>query len=296
MQDNIPLTGSIVALITPMSYDNKVDYKALKSLVEFHIENNTSAIASVGTTGESATLDNNEHLAVIKKTIEFAKDRIPVIAGTGANSTAEAIYLTKSAQNIGANYVLLVAPYYNMPTQEGLYQHYKTIAQASDIAQILYNVPSRTVTDLEVATVARLAEIDNIIGIKDATGKLEIAKQLINKCPKDFLFYSGDDKTALDFIALGGNGGISVSANIVPDKVAKAYQLAIDKDIVGAKIIDNEISFLHDDLFIEPNPIPVKWALHLMGKCEANIRLPLTELSIEYRDIISKGLAKLALL
>ncbi len=296
MQNNYTLTGSIVALITPMSNNNQVDYKALKSLVEFHIENGTSAIVSVGTTGESATLDNSEHLTVIKKTIEFAKSRIPIIAGTGANSTTEAIMLTKSAQSAGADYALLVTPYYNRPTQEGLYQHYKAVANASSIAQILYNVPSRTAVDLEVETVARLAKIDNIIAIKDATGDLNVARKLIEKCPKDFLFYSGDDKTAIDFIALGGNGGISVSANVVPDKVAKAYELAINKDLTGAKIIDDEISCLHDDLFIEPNPIPVKWALHLMGKCEADIRLPLTELSMKYKDIINKDLTKLALL
>jgi dihydrodipicolinate synthase (EC 4.2.1.52) len=230
MRINHPLTGSMVALITPMFEDGSVDFVALESLVEFHITSGTQAIISMGTTGESATLNHTEHVEVMRRTIEFSKGRIAVIAGTGANSTTEAITLTKAAKEMGADACLLVTPYYNKPTQEGLYQHYKLIASSVDIDQILYNVPGRTAVDLSVDTAVRLSKIDNIIGIKDATGDLSVAKALIDQCPDDFLLYSGDDATAVEFILMGGHGGISVSANVAPKLVSDAYNAAMDGD------------------------------------------------------------------
>ena len=281
------IKGSIVALITPMLDDGRVDYEALNKLVLWHIKSGTNAIVSMGTTGESATLDNAEHLQVIKKTIEFANGKIPIIAGTGANSTSEALYLTQEAKKIGVDACLLVTPYYNKPTQEGLYQHYKLIAEQVEIPQILYNVPGRTAVDMLPETIIRLSKIKNIVGIKDATGDLEIAKQLINTLKDNFLIYSGDDATALDFIKMGGDGGISVSANICPFEVANIYKLAFS-DYNTALLINNKIQDLHQDLFIESNPIPVKWALFAMERCSDNIRLPLTKLS----EIPAKKLAQ----
>jgi len=291
-----PLTGSMVAIITPMFEDGSVDFEALRALVEFHIESDTRAIVSVGTTGESATIPAHEHINVMQQTIDFASGRIPVIAGTGANSTSEAIELTKEAKRIGADACLLVTPYYNKPTQEGLYLHHKTIADSVEIDQILYNVPSRTAVNMSVETTVRLSAIDNIIGIKDATGDLEIAKDLISKCPDDFLLYSGDDDTCVEFILLGGHGGISVTANIVPKEVSKAYDAAIAKDTELARSINRKISCLHRDLFIESNPIPAKWAMHRMGKCQKGIRLPLTELSEQAKLVIEEDLSLLGVI
>lgn len=290
------LTGSMVALITPMLADGSVDFVALESLVNFHIKSGTRAIVSVGTTGESATLNQAEHIEVMGKTIEFAGGRIPIIAGTGANSTTEAITLTKAAKEIGADACLLVTPYYNKPTQEGLYQHYKTIAEAVDIAQILYNVPNRTAVDLAVETVLRLVSIKNIIGVKDATGNLNIAQDLIKKCPDDFLLYSGDDATAVEFILLGGHGGISVSANVAPKMVAEAYQAAIMGERDLAESINARLASLHQHLFIESNPIPVKWALSKMNKCTHGIRLPLTKLSAPAQTLITQDLLSLEII
>ena len=286
------LTGSIVALITPMHRGGEIDYDSLNRLIEFHISNNTSAIVSVGTTGESATLSKSEHLAILKHTISFSNGRIPIIAGTGSNSTAEAIELSAEAQYLGANAVLLVTPYYNRPTQEGLYQHYYAISKAVSVDQILYNVPSRTSVDLEVETVVRLSQINHIIGLKDATGDLSVAKRLIEQCPDDFLLYSGDDATAVDFISLGGHGGVSVTANVVPGRLSRIYQLALLGQITKAKLLNKEITCLHKDLFIESNPIPVKWVLHEMGLCCSDIRLPLTLLSEQYKIIIKQDLEK----
>lgn len=288
-----PLTGAMVALITPMLEDASIDFDALATLVEFHIDNNTKAIISMGTTGESATLNHTEHIEVIKKTIEFAKGRIAIIAGTGANSTFEAIELTQAAKDMGADAALLVTPYYNKPTQEGLYQHYKAIAEAVDIDQILYNVPSRTAVDLSVETAVRLSVIDNIIGIKDATGDLSIAQALIDECPKDFLLYSGDDATAVKFILMGGHGGISVTSNVVPKEVSNAYQAAFEDDKKTAQDLNANLCDLHQHLFIESNPIPVKWAMYKMGKCESGIRLPLTKLSQKARPVLEQDLVNL---
>jgi 4-hydroxy-tetrahydrodipicolinate synthase len=290
LQISHPLTGSMVALITPMYENGDVDFDALEKLVNFHIESGTRAIVSVGTTGESATLNHDEHIEVMKKTIEYSNGRIPVIAGTGANSTSEAIELTQAAKDINADACLLVTPYYNKPTQEGLYQHYKKIAESVEIDQILYNVPGRTGVDMSVDTITKLANIPNIIGVKDATGDLNIAKSLIEKCPESFILLSGDDGTAIDFILLGGHGGISVTANVVPEILSKAYDLAIRGNSDKAKVIDLKISNLHSHLFLESNPIPVKWAMHKMGYCERGIRLPLTLLSFDSQKIIEEDL------
>jgi len=291
-----PLTGSMVALITPMYENGDVDFDALEKLVNFHIESGTKAIVSVGTTGESATLNHDEHIEVMKKTIDYSNGRIPVIAGTGANSTSEAIELTQAAKDINADACLLVTPYYNKPTQEGLYQHYKKIAESVEIDQILYNVPGRTGVDMSVDTIARLTNITNIIGVKDATGDLNVARSLIEKCPESFILLSGDDGTAIDFILMGGHGGISVTANVVPKLLSTAYDLAIRGNADKAKEIDLEISNLHSHLFIESNPIPVKWAMHKMGFCENGIRLPLTKLELDSRKIIEADLQNQGLL
>ena len=296
MNSNHSFLGSSVALITPMFDDGEVDYASLENLIDFHIDAGTSSIVSVGTTGESATLGVKEHLKVIKYTIEYAAKRIPVIAGTGANSTSEAIELTQKAKNLGADACLLVTPYYNKPTQEGLYQHFKLIAETVDIDQLLYNVPGRTAVDMSVDTTLRLTEIENIIGIKDATGDLSVIKQLVERCPEDFLLLTGDDATALDFILCGGHGGISVTANIVPKELQKVYLSAIAGQSDLAKELNNKLESLHEHLFLEANPIPVKWALHKMGKCHKGIRLPLLVLSDEYQPVILADLEKLELI
>ena len=295
MNNNHSFLGSSVALITPMFDDGAIDYVALDNLIDFHIDAGTTSIVSVGTTGESATLGVKEHLKVIKHTIEYAAKRIPVIAGTGANSTSEAIELTQKAKNLGADACLLVTPYYNKPTQEGLYQHFKLIAETVDIDQLLYNVPGRTAVDMSVDTTLRLTEIENIIGIKDATGDLSVIKQLVERCPEDFLLLTGDDATALDFILCGGHGGISVTANIVPKELQKVYLSAISGQSELAKELNKKLESLHEHLFLEANPIPVKWALHKMGKCHKGIRLPLLVLSDEYQSVILADLEKLEL-
>ena len=295
MNSNHSFLGSSVALITPMFDDGEVDYASLENLIDFHIDAGTSSIVSVGTTGESATIGIPEHLHVIEHTIEYAAKKIPVIAGTGANSTSEAIELTQEAKNLGADACLLVTPYYNKPTQEGLYQHFKLIAETVDIDQLLYNVPGRTAVDMSVDTTLRLTEIENIIGIKDATGDLSVIKQLVERCPEDFLLLTGDDATALDFILCGGHGGISVTANIVPKELQKVYLSAISGQSDLAKELNKKLESLHENLFLEANPIPVKWALHKMGKCHKGIRLPLLVLSDEYQSVILADLEKLEL-
>ena len=288
--------GSNVALITPMFDDGAVDYDALNNLIDFHIDAGTSSIVSVGTTGESATVGVKEHLKIIKHTIQYAARRIPIIAGTGANSTSEAIELTQEAKNLGADACLLVTPYYNKPTQEGLFHHFKLIADSVDIDQILYNVPGRTAVNMSVETTARLSEISNIIGIKDATGDLTIIRELVKSCPEDFLLLTGDDATALDFLLLGGHGGISVTANVTPKELQKVYMTAIAGNAEVARQDNKELTNLHQNLFLESNPIPVKWALHKMGLCSKGIRLPLLELSSEFRPVIENDLKELNLL
>ena len=296
MNKNHSFVGSNVALITPMFDDGSVDYESLNNLIEFHIDAGTSSIVSVGTTGESATVGVKEHLKILDHTIKYAARRIPIIAGTGANSTSEAIELTQEAKNFGADACLLVTPYYNKPTQEGLFQHFKLIAESVSIDQILYNVPGRTAVDMSVDTTSRLSEISNIIGIKDATGNLSVIKELVAKCPEDFLLLTGDDATAIDFLLFGGHGGISVTANVTPKELQKAYLAAIAGNTELAKKLNEGLSGLHKNLFIESNPIPVKWALHKMGKCDNGIRLPLLELSNECKTVLENDLKELNLI
>jgi 4-hydroxy-tetrahydrodipicolinate synthase len=271
--------GSIVAIVTPMSNDGSVDFDALKKLVEFHHREGTDAIVSVGTTGESATLSMEEHATVIRKTIEFANGAIPVIAGTGANSTTEALELTENAKAAGAQACLLVTPYYNKPPQEGLYQHFRKIAESVDIPQILYNVPGRTSVDMTPETTARLAEIDNIIGTKEAHGTVERIRQLVSLCPSEFRIFTGDDSTAMESILAGANGNISVTANVAPALMHQMCQAALDGDETTAREIEARLSDLNSKLFIESSPIPVKWALARMGYIQTGIRLPLVPMS-----------------
>ncbi len=275
--------GSMVAVVTPMQAgvrpDTELDHQALEKLLEFHIEQGTDAIVSVGTTGESATLTEKEHCAVIKEMVEIVNGRVPVIAGTGANSTIEAIALTNCAKKVGADACLLVTPYYNKPTQEGLYQHYKAVAEAVDIPQILYNVPGRTACDMLPETVIRLAPIENIIGVKEATADLTRVKQIREGTSDDFLLLSGDDETTKDFILEGGDGTISVTANVAPKAMHEMCALALKGDVEGATKIDETLIGLHQKLFIESNPIPVKWAVYKMGLIQAGIRLPMTWMS-----------------
>lgn len=271
--------GSMVALVTPMHVDGSLDWDALRRMVDFQIDNGTTAIVSVGTTGESPTLDMDEHCEVMRRTVEYARGRVPVIGGTGANSTTEAIELTDCAKRAGVAACLLVTPYYNKPTQEGLYLHHKAIAEAVDIPQILYNVPGRTACDMQAATVARLAAVPNIIGIKEATGKLDRARELLKLVPKSFELYSGDDATALDFMLLGGRGVISVTTNVAPRAMQDMCAAALRGDEKTARPINDRLMGLHQHLFDEANPIPVKWVLQQMKLIESGIRLPLTPLS-----------------
>ncbi|MBB5212256.1 4-hydroxy-tetrahydrodipicolinate synthase [Microbulbifer hydrolyticus] len=284
------ISGSMVALATPMFADGSLDWDKLHDLVEWHIEQGTRALVAVGTTGESATLDVHEHLEVIRRVVDQVAGRIPVIAGTGANSTTEAIELTATAAKCGADACLLVTPYYNKPTQEGLYQHFKTVAKAVDIPQILYNVPGRTAVDMLPETVQRLSAVSNIVGIKEATGDLERARQVIELVPEDFAVYSGDDATAVELMLLGGHGNISVTANVAPAAVAQMCEAALAGDAETARAINQRIDILHKTLFVESNPIPVKWALKEMGRIDSGIRLPLTSLSSGYHSVVREAL------
>jgi len=272
------ITGSIVALVTPMRADGAVDHEALAKAVDRVIEAGSAAIVSVGTTGESATLDVDEHTDVIRRTIDVAAGRVPIIAGTGANSTAEAIHLTEAAKAAGADAALLVTPYYNKPPQEGLYRHFKAVAEAVDIPQILYNVPGRTAVDMLPATVERLAELPAIVGIKEAKGDLDRVRELVALGLPDFALYSGDDATARDSILLGFDGDISVTANVAPEGMARMCAAALAGDAETAAAIDADLAALHGALFVEPNPIPVKWALAELGLIDEGIRLPLVPL------------------
>lgn len=286
------ITGSIVALATPMEESGAVDWAALDKLVEMHIENGTASIVAMGTSGESATLDTQEHLAVIEYVVKVVAGRIPVIAGTGANSTTEAIHLTQAAQKLGADAVLLVTPYYNKPTQEGLYLHHKAIAESASIPQILYNVPGRTACDMLPETVERLAVFDNIVGIKEATGSIERAKDIIARVGDRMAVYSGDDETAYLLMLAGGKGNISVTANIAPALMAKLCQLAIAGEVEQATALNTHLMNLHKAMFVESNPIPVKWAMHEMGLVGPAIRLPLTPLSEPLREPLRNVLSE----
>jgi 4-hydroxy-tetrahydrodipicolinate synthase len=283
-------SGSMVALVTPMRADGSLDDDSLRKLVEFHIDQGTDAIVAVGTTGESATLSVKEHTDVIRKVVEQVNGRIPVIAGTGANSTSEAIELTQSAKELNVDAVLLVAPYYNKPTQEGMYLHFKAIAEAVDIPQILYNVPGRTASDLLPETVGRLSEISNIIGIKEATGDISRVQQIKQLSVDDFELYTGEDANTVDFILAGGCGVISVTANVTPALMHEMCIAALSGDEALAREINQKMVALHQFLFVEANPIPVKWALSEMGMIPEGIRLPMTVLSEKYHQPVRDAL------
>ena len=288
--------GSIVALVTPMHDNGEVDFSALRRLVDWHLAQGTHGIVSVGTTGESPTLTVPEHLDVIRVTVEQVAGKIPVIAGAGANSTSEAIALTAEAKALGADATLQVVPYYNKPTQEGLYQHFRTVADSCDLPIILYNVPGRTVADLSNETVLRLAGVKNIVGIKDATGDLTRGKALISGAPKDFVVLSGDDETATALMLAGAMGSVSVTANIVPKKMARLCELAINKKVSESSALDATLQALHRGLFVEPNPTCPKWALNAMGLIDKGIRLPMLPLSNEAAPALRQILNNLELL
>ena len=284
------IQGSIVALVTPMDESGAVDKESLKKLVEFHIEQGTDALVAVGTTGESATLDEEEHCDAVKSVIDFVGGRIPVIAGTGANSTTEAITLTRRAKEAGADACLIVTPYYNKPTQEGLFLHHKAISDAVDIPQILYNVPGRTACDMLPETVGRLSHVDNIVGVKEATGDLSRIKKIRDLTGPDFAIYTGDDATSREFCLLGGNGTITVTGNVAPRLVHEMIVAAMKGDRETALAIDTKLVALHEKLFIQSNPIPVKWALVEMGLMRKGIRLPLTWLTEDCFDAVRNAL------
>ncbi|MBW0117621.1 4-hydroxy-tetrahydrodipicolinate synthase [Pseudonocardia abyssalis] len=290
------ITGSLVALVTPMREDGAVDHEALAKVVDRAIEGGTAAIVSVGTTGESATLDVAEHTDVIRRTIDVAAGRVPVIAGTGANSTAEAIHLTAAAKRAGADGALLVTPYYNKPPQEGLYRHFRAIAEAVDIPQYLYNVPGRTAVDMLPSTVERLASVHNIVGLKEALGDLDRVRDLVALALPDFALYSGDDGTARASILAGFHGDISVTANVAPEMMARMCAAALAGDAELAALIDGDLAALHRALFSEPNPIPVKWALAELGLIPPGIRLPLVPLDEVHHDDVRAALRSAGLL
>lgn len=284
------IQGSIVALVTPMDESGAVDWASLQKLVEFHIEQGTDALVAVGTTGESATLDEDEHCGVIKAIVDYARGRIPVIAGTGSNSTTEAITLTRRAKEVGANACLIVTPYYNKPTQEGLYLHYKAISVAVDIPQILYNVPGRTACDMLPGTVGRLSRLDNIVGVKEATGDLARIKTIRDLAGPDFAIYSGDDATSRECCLMGGDGTITVTGNVAPKLMHEMIMAAIKGDADTALARDNKLAGLHKQLFIQANPIPVKWAVAEMGLMGKGIRLPLTWLTEDCYDAVRQAM------
>jgi 4-hydroxy-tetrahydrodipicolinate synthase len=284
------LKGSLVAIVSPMFEDGSLDLAALRRLIDWHIAEGTDGIVVVGTTGESPTVDFEEHCQLIKTTVEHVAGRAPVIAGTGANSTSEAMELQAFARKAGADLCLSVVPYYNKPTQEGLYRHFKAIAEAVDIPMIMYNVPSRTVCDMQNDTALRLAQVPNIVGIKDATANLERGADLIRRAPKGLAIYSGDDATTLALLLIGGDGVISVTANVAPGLMHEMCTAAFAGDLPKARAINNKLLGLHRHLFVEGNPIPVKWVLEEMGMIEGGIRLPLTPLSSSFHDLLRGAL------
>ena len=285
-----PIFGSIVALVTPMHEDGSVDYDTLRKLVDWHIAEGTNCIGVVGTTGESPTVNVEEHREIIRVAVEQAAGRVPIMAGAGANSTQEAIELSEYCKKVGADCTLQVVPYYNKPTQEGIYKHFKAIVEAVDIPVVLYNVPGRTVADMLPETALRLAKLPGVIGIKEATGNLERAAWLIKQAPKGFSIYSGDDPTAVALMLLGGHGNISVTANVAPRAMADLCKAAMDQDTKAAVELHMKLLPLHKHLFVEPNPIPVKWALARMGKVGGTLRLPLTPLSESAQAVVEAAL------
>ena len=284
------ITGSIVALVTPMTETGDIDWAALERLIDWHIANGTQALGLVGTTGEASTLSHPEHREVIRFGVSHAGGRIPIMAGTGSNSTLEAVELTVSAAEAGADCALLVTPYYNRPTQEGLYQHFKAVAGAINLPIVLYNVPSRTGCDLSAETTLRLSQIENIVGLKDATGDVARGAALIQALPEGFGVYSGDDGTTCDLLEVGAAGCISVTANVAPAQMADMCKLALAGDMTSARAIDDQVRALHGTLFLEPNPIPVKYAMGKMGLIEPTMRLPLTPLSETHWDTLNKAI------
>lgn len=289
---NRSLKGSIVALVTPMKADGAVDFEALESLIEWHIAEGTAGIVPMGTTGESPTLDTPEHLVVIRRTIEVVNGRVPVIAGTGSNSTQEAIHQTQEAERLGADACLLVTPYYNRPTQEGMYRHYCAIAEVTDIPLVLYNVTPRTASDLKAETVARLAAVDNIVGIKEACGDAERVAEIRALVPDDFIVLSGEDAQTLRMMELGAVGAISVTANVLPKMMSEFCAAFLDGDMERSRELDARMQPIHKILFVEPSPTATKWALYEMGKIDRGIRLPLLELSEEHRPELRRLLAE----
>ncbi|HFC8830462.1 TPA: 4-hydroxy-tetrahydrodipicolinate synthase [Neisseria subflava] len=273
------LKGSLVALITPMNQDGSINYEQLHDLIDWHIGNGTDGIVAVGTTGESATLPVEEHLAVIEATVKHVNKRVPVIAGTGANNTVEAIALSKAAEQAGADYTLSVVPYYNKPSQEGIYQHFKAIAEATSIPMVIYNVPGRTVVSMSNDTILRLAEIPNIVGVKEASGNIGNNIELINSVPEGFAVLSGDDPTGLPFMLCGGHGVVTVAANVAPKLFADMCRAALESDIATARRLNEQLIPIYNTMFCEPSPAAPKWGLSLLGKCEPHVRLPLVALT-----------------
>ena len=289
------LRGSLVAIVTPMVEDGSLDFPRLRALVDWHIREGTDGIVVVGTTGESPTVDVEEHCELIRVVVEHAKKRVPVIAGTGANSTTEAIELARYAKKVGADYSLSVVPYYNKPTQEGLYRHFRKIAESVDIPQILYNVPGRTACDLQNQTALRLAQVPNIIGLKDATGSIERSSDLVRQAPPNFAIYDGNDASALALMLFGGQGVISVTANVAPKLMHEMCVAAFKGDLAAARSINNKLFDLHKNLFIEANPIPVKWAVAQMGLIASGIRLPLTPLSEAHHETVRNAMRQIGI-
>ena len=284
------IKGSIVAIVTPMHPDGSLDYDGLRKLIDWHIAEGTDSIVIVGTTGESPTVSMEEHCELIKVAVEHTAKRIPIIAGTGGNSTAEAIKLTAFAKKVGADASLQVVPYYNRPTQEGMYLHFKTIAEAVDLPVILYNVPGRTVADMSNETILRLAQVKGIVGVKDATGNIGRGTDLIRLAPKDFAVYSGDDATAIALMLYGGAGNISVTANVAPRDMHELCVAAMSGNIARAVELNNKLLPLHNKLFVEPNPVPVKWAMQEMGLIPSGMRLPLAPLGESFHDTVRAAL------
>jgi 4-hydroxy-tetrahydrodipicolinate synthase len=290
------LRGSLVALVTPMKADGAVDWPALEALIEWHIAEGTHGIVPMGTTGESATLDTPEHLEVIRRTVELVNGRIPVVAGTGSNSTTECIHQTQEAEQAGADACLLVTPYYNRPTQEGLYRHYRAVAEVTSVPLVLYNVPPRTACDLQPDTVARLAEIDGIVGIKEACGDPNRVTAILERVPADFFVLSGEDAQTLRMMELGAVGTISVTANVLPGMMAEFCSAFLDGNLEKARDLDTLMQPIHQILFVETSPTPTKWALYEMGRIDRGIRLPLLELSERHRDELRARLRKVGAL
>lgn len=284
------LVGSLVALVTPMHADGSIDFEHLRTLVDWHIAQGTHGIVSMGTTGENSTLSVDEHLDVIAKTVQYADKRIPIIAGAGANNTQEAIELSREAEKLGADYTLSVVPYYNKPSQEGIYQHFKAIAEATSIPMIIYNVPGRTVVDMSNETILRLAAIPNIVGVKEASGDVARALSLFKHAPEHFAVYSGDDPTALPFLLCGGKGVISVAANAAPHLFAQMCEQAMAGNIAQARALNEQLMPIYDVMFCEPSPAPAKWAATVLGQCAEHVRLPIVPLSEEGRQKVNAAL------